>query len=59
MDEGHDGRRDGRFLYQNLMGMGDSYLRATQDKALAESFKTFAKTFYNQFRASQLEQGAK
>ena len=47
------------FFYQNLMGMGDTYLRATQDKALAESFKTFAKTFYNQFRASQLEQGAK
>jgi hypothetical protein len=47
------------FFYQNLMGMSDSYLRATQDKALAESFKTFAKTFYNQFRASQLEQGAK
>lgn len=59
MDEGYDGRRDGRLFYQNLMGMSDSYLRATQDKALAESFKTFAKTFYNQFRASQLEQGAK
>jgi len=47
------------FFYQNLMGMGDTYLRATQDKALAASFKTFAKTFYNQFRASQIEQGAK
>jgi hypothetical protein len=41
------------------MGMGDTYLRATQDKVLAESFKTFAKTFYNQFRASQIEQGTK
>jgi len=47
------------FFYQNLMGMGDTYLRATQDKVLAESFKTFAKTFYNQFRASQIEQGTK
>ena len=47
------------FFYQNLMGMGDAYLRATQDKELAASFKTFAKTFYNQFRASQIEQGAK
>ena len=47
------------FFYQNLMGMGDTYLRATQDKALAEEFKTFAKTFYNKFRASQIEQGAK
>lgn len=47
------------FFYQNLMGMGDTYLRATQDKALAEDFKTFAKSFYNKFRASQIEQGAK
>jgi hypothetical protein len=47
------------FFYQNLMGMGDTYLRATQDKALAEEFKTFAKSFYNKFRASQIEQGAK
>lgn len=47
------------FFYQNLMGMGDTYLRATQDNALAEEFKTFAKSFYNKFRASQIEQGAK
>ena len=47
------------FFYQNLMGMGDAYQIATQDTELAASFKTFAKTFYNQFRASQIEQGAK
>ncbi len=47
------------FFYQNLMGMGDTYLRATQDKAIADDFKEFAKTFYKKFKASQLEQGAK
>lgn len=44
------------FFYQNMMGMGDTYLRATQDEALAEEFRTFAKSFYNKFRASQLAQ---
>ena len=39
--------------------MGDTYLRATQDKAIAESFKEFAKEFYKKFKASQLTQGAK
>lgn len=47
------------FFYQNLMGMGDTYLRATQDKELSEEFKAFAKTFYNKFRASQLAQNQK
>ena len=47
------------FFYQNLMGMGDTYLRATQDKAIADDFKDFAKSFYKKFKASQLEQGAK
>ena len=47
------------FFYQNLMGMGDTFLRATQDKALAEDFKTFAKSFYQKFRASQIDQNPK
>ncbi len=47
------------FFYQNLMGMSDTYLRATQDQTLAEEFKTFAKSFYNKFRASQLAQNPK
>ena len=47
------------FFYQNIIGMGDSYLRATQDKALAEEFKTFAKLFYQKFRASQIDQNPK
>lgn len=47
------------FFYQNLMGMSDAYLRATQDESLSNEFKEFAKTFYNKFRASQLSQNSK
>jgi len=47
------------FFYQNLMGMGDTYFRATQDKALSDDFKAFAKSFYQKFRASQTEQNPK
>jgi hypothetical protein len=39
--------------------MGDSYFRATQDKALSEEFKTFAKLFYQKFRATQIDQNPK
>ena len=47
------------FFYQNLMGMSDAYLRATQDETLANEFKEFAKTFYTKFRASQLSENNK
>ena len=47
------------FFYQNLMGMSDAYLRATQDEALSNEFKEFAKTFYTKFRASQLSENNK
>ena len=47
------------FFYQNIMGMGDTYFRATQDKAMADDFKTFAKSFYQNFKASQLDQNPK
>lgn len=47
------------FFYQNLMGMGDTFLRATQDQVLANEFKEFAKTFYNKFRESQIAQTPK
>jgi hypothetical protein len=47
------------FFYQNLMGMSDAYLRATQDEKLANEFKEFAKTFYTKFRASQLSENNK
>lgn len=47
------------FFYQNLMGMGDTFFRATQDQAISEDFKNFAKSFYQKFRASQLAQNKK
>ncbi len=47
------------FFYQNLMGMGDTYLRATQDQSMSDDFKEFAKLFYKKFKASQLQQGTK
>ena len=42
------------FFYQNLMGMGETYLRATQDQAMANDFKEFAYSFYKKFSASQI-----
>ena len=47
------------FFYQNLMGMGETYLRATQDKDMANDFKEFAYSFYKKFSASQLSQNNK
>lgn len=47
------------FFYQNLMGMGETYLRATQDKEMANDFKEFAYSFYKKFSASQLSQNTK
>ena len=47
------------FFYQNLMGMSDAYLRATQDENLSNEFKEFAKIFYKKFRESQLSQNPK
>jgi hypothetical protein len=44
------------FFYQNLMGMGETYLRATQDQAIANDFKEFAYSFYKKFSASQIAQ---
>lgn len=41
------------FYYQTLMGMADTYLRATQQKDLSEEMKQFAKDFYQKFRALQ------
>jgi gliding motility-associated protein GldC len=47
------------FFYQNLMGMGETYLRATQDQAIANDFKEFAYSFYKKFSASQIAQNNK
>ena len=42
------------FYYQTLMGMADTYLRATQNQEQTADMKNFAKEFYKKFRASQL-----
>lgn len=34
------------FMYQSLMGMADTYVRATQNADLAQELKQFAKAFY-------------
>ncbi|MFZ6025341.1 MAG: gliding motility protein GldC [Bacteroidota bacterium] len=44
------------FYYQTLMGMADSYMRATQQKELVDDMKNFAKDFYKKFRDSQLKE---
>lgn len=44
------------FFYQNMMGMADTYLRATRHEELANDMKDFARSFYKKFRATQLEQ---
>lgn len=43
------------FFYQTLMGMADTYLRATQNQELTSEMKEYAKTFYKKFRESQLK----
>jgi gliding motility-associated protein GldC len=44
------------FYYQTMMGMADTFLRATQQKALVDDMKTFAKDFYKKFRDAQLKE---
>jgi gliding motility-associated protein GldC len=44
------------FYYQTIIGMADTYLRATQQKELAEEMKAYAKDFYKKFRATQINQ---
>lgn len=43
------------FYYQMLMGMADTYQRATKHKEMGEDMKKFAKEFLDKFRASQME----
>lgn len=42
------------FFYQNMMGMADTYLRATRQEDLANDIRDFAKNFYKKFRESQI-----
>ncbi|MBA2251028.1 MAG: gliding motility protein GldC [Chitinophagaceae bacterium] len=42
------------FYYQMFSSMGDSFLRATQQKELSDDIKKFAKEFLKKFRDSQV-----
>ena len=44
------------FYYQTMMGMADTYLRATQQTELVNDMKTFAKDFYKKFKDTQLKE---
>lgn len=44
------------FYYQTMMGMADTYLRATQQKELVDDMKNFAKEFYKKFKDTQLKE---
>lgn len=44
------------FFYQTLMTMADTYGRATKYQEQVEEMKTFAKDFYEKFRAKQLKE---
>ena len=46
------------FYYQMMMGMADSFKRATRQEEMSDDMKKFAKEFFDKFRAIQLkEQG--
>lgn len=44
------------FYYQTLMGMADTYLRATQQQEMVSDMKQFAKDFYKKFKEIQLKE---
>lgn len=44
------------FFFQTLMGMADTYQRATRHEDIAADLKQFAKTFYQKSRAKQLNE---
>ncbi len=44
------------FYYQTFMGMADTFMRATQQDALVNEMKSYAKDFYKKFRDIQLKE---
>ncbi len=44
------------FYYQMLMGMADSFKKATQQQELCDDMKKFAKEFFEKWRAIQLKE---
>ncbi|SRR5688572_29056044 len=46
----------GDFYYQMLMGMADSFKRSTNQEALSEEMKNFARDFFEKFKNQMIEQ---
>jgi gliding motility-associated protein GldC len=44
------------FFYQTMMGMADTFERATHNKELVSDMKKFAQDFYQKFRDQQLKE---
>lgn len=44
------------FYYQNLMGLADSFDRATHNRELVDDIKNFARNFHKKFRDHQQKQ---
>ena len=44
------------FYYQMLMTTADTFKRATQQQEMSDDMKTFAKAFFDKFRAIQLKE---
>ena len=44
------------FFYQTMMGMADTYGRATRQEDMVADMKNFARDFYKKFRDSQLKE---
>jgi gliding motility-associated protein GldC len=46
----------GDFYYQMLMGMADSFKRATNQEQLSNEMKNFAKDFFEKFKTTLVEE---
>lgn len=44
------------FFYQTIHGMADTLNRSTHQQELANEMKSFAKNFYEKFRAAQIKE---
>jgi len=44
------------FYYQMMMGMADSFKRATRQEEMSNDMKKFAKEFFEKFKALQLKE---
>lgn len=46
------------FYYQMMMGMADSFKRATRQQDMSDDMKKFAKEFFEKFKAIQLKENS-